>query len=593
MALLLRQVNALANGEPRLDRPPPATALREFGELFGSFQRMARQLAERAVQRDGAIGEMTHQKNMLQSVLESMAEGVIVLDPGGRLLHVNEAAGRILPGLRAFVRPEPSADPGVPRGFHTIDGAPCAPADLPSARALRGEAVESFQLRVRGEPGRGDKVLQGSARPVLLGADARNGAVVVFSDHTEAWAAQERLKDSELRYRTLFQANPHPMWVFDAKTLRFLTVNDAAIARYGYSRAEFLAMTIDQIRPPEDVARLHASLDEIVPPLTPRRAWRHRLKDGTVIQVEITSHALEYEGRPAWLVLAHDITARVEAEAALLQLTESLERRVQDRTRELALANRELESFSYSVSHDLRAPLQVIDGFGQALQNRHRAQLQPQAQHYLERIRENTRQMGQLIDDLLALARVTRAVIVPEPIDLAPRAHHVVERLRQRWPERQVVVQIDEPMLCSGDPQLLGIVLENLIGNAWKFTSRTPQARIHVGLRIDEEGPVYFVSDNGAGFDMTYADKLFKAFQRLHATTEFEGTGVGLATVHRIVTRHGGRVWAESVPGERTTFHFTLYEGGAHEEQPHPAGRGQPGPPGTDADDPGGEQRPQ
>jgi light-regulated signal transduction histidine kinase (bacteriophytochrome) len=283
----------------------------------------------------------------------------------------------------------------------------------------------------------------------------------------------------------------------------------------------------------------------------------------------------------------------VEAQAALLQLTESLERRVQDRTRELAMANRELESFSYSVSHDLRAPLQVIDGFGQALQNRHRDQLQPQARHYLERIRENTRQMGQLIDDLLALARVTRAVIVPEPIDLAPRARQVIERLRQRFPDREVVVEIDEPMLCSGDPQLLGIVLENLIGNAWKFTARTPLARIHVGLRIDEEGPVYFVSDNGAGFDMTYADKLFKAFQRLHATTEFEGTGVGLATVHRIVTRHGGRVWAESVPGERTTFHFTLYEGGAHEEQPNPAGRGQPGPPGTDADDAGGEQRPE
>ena len=305
------------------------------------------------------------------------------------------------------------------------------------------------------------------------------------------------------------------------------------------------------------------------------------------------SHEIDFEGSPAWLVLAHDVTALVEAEEALRHLNETLERRVQERTRALALANQELESFSYSVSHDLRAPLQVIDGFGRALVARHGAQMEPQARHYVERMRDNTRQMGQLIDDLLGLARVTRTEIAAEPFDLAATARQVVERLRQHAPDRQVDVQVDSPMPCTGDPRLLQVVLENLIGNAWKFSARTEQPRVRVGMLADGEVPVYFVSDNGAGFDMTYADKLFKAFQRLHSSAEFEGTGIGLATVHRIVTRHGGRVWAASEPGVLTTFSFTLQQGGPHEEQPHPAGRGQPGPPGTHADDPGGEQRPQ
>lgn len=596
LAQLLRQVDTFARGELRLDQAAGPSPVREFGALHRAFRRMAKELAEREVQRDGAIAEMTHQKNMVESVLESMAEGVLVFDAQGRFLHINRAAHRILPGLLEFSRRGDVAhvDP-ADWGLYSADGlTPLAAAQRPMRLALQGEPVRHFEMRVRGAlAGDGEKVVQGSARPIVPEPGRIGGAVVVFSDSTEAWRAAQALKDSEQRYRTLFQSNPHPMWVFDATTLRFLTVNDAAVARYGYTREEFLSMTVGDIRPEEDRAAFHANVVRLVGPLSTPRTWRHRLKDGRTIRVEVTSHSLQYEGREAWLVLAHDITARVEAEEALVQLTETLERRVQERTRALALANRELESFSYSVSHDLRTPLQVIDGFGRALQQRHADRLDQQARHYLERIRDNTRQMGQLIDDLLALARVTRAEIAPEPFDLAVRARHVVDRLRQQQPLREVVVDIDEPMPCSGDPQLLAIVLENLIGNAWKFTSRTPDARIHVGLRIDAEGPVYFVTDNGAGFDMAYADKLFKAFQRLHATTEFEGTGIGLATVHRIVTRHGGRVWAESEPGVRTTFHFTLYEGAVHEEQPHPAGRGQQGPPGTDVDDAGGEQRAQ
>jgi light-regulated signal transduction histidine kinase (bacteriophytochrome) len=254
-----------------------------------------------------------------------------------------------------------------------------------------------------------------------------------------------------------------------------------------------------------------------------------------------------------------DITAGYRAEQALKQLNETLERRVDERTRELAVSNRELESFSYSVSHDLRAPLQAIDGFGKALLSRHAAQLDPQAQHFLARIRENTRQMGELIDDLLSLARVARTEMRTESVDLSVKAGEIVERLRQRDSARQVEVEIEASIMCAGDSRLLAIVLENLIENAWKFTARTPDARIRIGHNHPAGGqPVYFVEDNGAGFEMAYADKLFNAFQRLHSVEEFAGTGIGLATVHRVIGRHGGRVWAESAPGRGATFQFTL-----------------------------------
>ena len=290
------------------------------------------------------------------------------------------------------------------------------------------------------------------------------------------------------------------------------------------------------------------------------------------------------------VVVVSDVTAEYRAEQELRRLNETLERRVAERTHELAITNSELESFSYSVSHDLRAPLQVIDGFGRALLAKHLGQLDERARHYLERISENTRQMGHLIDDLLSLSRVTRTPLRREEVDLAPRARQIVEQLRQRDPERIVAVEIDESIPCVGDPGLLAIVLDNLIGNAWKFTGRCNAALIRIGSSRTHSGDrIYHVADNGAGFDMAYAGKLFSAFQRLHTVGEFPGTGIGLATVQRVVSRHGGRVWAEAAAGRGATFRFTL-EGVHDEEQHDPPGRGQPGPPGADPHDAGREQ---
>jgi PAS domain S-box-containing protein len=569
IARLLARVDALAGEQLRLDAAPPAGRLRELAELDRRFYEMAQRLAERSVQRDGAMAEMAGQKNLLESVLESMGEGVLVVDRRERFMHANAAAQRILPGVVEFTRQkEPDWREAGEWGLLQLDGSPAPRRAGPGLHYLATGNSGGFRYQVGGRLAGGQtKIIQGQVRALRSPQDEPYGTVLVFADITASYGAEQALRESEQRYRTLFEANPHPMWVYDLETLGFLTVNDAAVAHYGYSREEFLAMTIAQIRPVEDVEPLLRAVRDDAEVHSPA-AWRHRRKDGTLIDVEISSHTLDYRGRAARMVLAHDVTQRLQAQAALEHLNETLERRVIERTRELAVSNRELESFAYSVSHDLRAPLQVIDGFGRALLARSEIQLDERGRHFLARIRENTRQMGELIDDLLSLAHVTRAEIRSERVDLGPKAAQIAERLRQRDPERDVAVAIEDDLTCCGDPRLLAIVLENLIENAWKFTARTPGAHVRVGRKAGAAGEdVIFVSDNGAGFDMAYADKLFNAFQRLHAASEFPGTGIGLATVHRIVTRHGGHVWAEASPGQGATFHFTLRSGANDEKQ--------------------------
>jgi two-component system, NtrC family, sensor kinase len=228
---------------------------------------------------------------------------------------------------------------------------------------------------------------------------------------------------------------------------------------------------------------------------------------------------------------------------------------------ELEWKNKELETFSYSVAHDLRAPLRGIDGFSQALLEDYADKLDDKGKQYLDYVRESAQHMGQLIDDLLSLSRVTQGDFQREQVDLAAIVSGVAARLRTRHAERTVELIVADGLVATGDARLLTIALENLLGNAWKFTGKHADARIEVGASDIRGRRTYFVRDNGAGFDMTYASKLFGVFQRLHSVTEFEGTGIGLATVQRVVRRHGGRIWAESEVGCGATFFFTL-EGG-------------------------------
>lgn len=240
------------------------------------------------------------------------------------------------------------------------------------------------------------------------------------------------------------------------------------------------------------------------------------------------------------------------------QVYRELESRVEERTHELAAANRELETFSYSVSHDLRAPLRVIDGFSHLLLTDYADKLDASGQGYLRRVRGSAQRMAELIDDILSLSRVNRAPIRQSTVDVTAIARRVIQELEQREPARKVVVDIAEPLTAVGDEQLLAIALENLLGNAWKFTATRDDAAITVTAADTEHGRAFVIRDNGAGFDMADASQLFTPFERLHDEAQFEGTGIGLATVHRIITRHGGRIWATAEVDAGASFYFTL-----------------------------------
>jgi PAS domain S-box-containing protein len=376
----------------------------------------------------------------------------------------------------------------------------------------------------------------------------------------EATQAIDALRASEALYRSMFADNPLPMWVYDLETLAFLDVNDAAVTHYGYTRDEFLAMTILEIRPPEAIPLLLDRMERARATSVYRPGFsRHRTKDGRVIEAEVSSHAVHVGERPARLVLAHDVTERQRVEAEITRLNAELELRVVERTAQLEAANRELETFSYSVSHDLRAPLRGIDGFSQVLLEDHGQNLDAEGQDCLRRIRGATQRMADLIEALLALARVTRVALVWDPVNLTRMAHAIAADLRGQEPARRVTFTIGEGLMANGDARLLRVVLENLLGNAWKFSAKQPEAYIEVGSLPQPDGTLaFFVRDNGAGFDMTYANRLFGAFQRLHRSQEFPGMGIGLATVQRIIHRHGGRVWAEGAIGQGATFYFTV-----------------------------------
>ena len=271
---------------------------------------------------------------------------------------------------------------------------------------------------------------------------------------------------------------------------------------------------------------------------------------GGSLVVEVVGRRGVIDHEPAAVLVIRDITERARASRALEALNAQLE-----------AANDELEAFSYSVSHDLRAPLRAIDGFGLALLEDYGSRLDASGKDYLRRLRAATESMARLIDDLLRLSRVTRAKLWWADVDLSAMCREIAADLAASAPERRVDFAIADGMTLRGDPRLLRQAMRNLLENAWKFTGKAPSARIEVAAQAGREhgtDPVYFVRDDGAGFDMRRADKLFGAFQRLHAASDFPGSGIGLAIVRRIFHRHGGRVWAEAAVGEGATFYFTI-----------------------------------
>lgn len=360
-------------------------------------------------------------------------------------------------------------------------------------------------------------------------------------------------------YEALLDAAPDAMVIVD-DVGRIVLVNAQTQAMFGYTAEELVGRSIE-VLVPERFRAAHPQHrnDYYANPRTrPMGAGMELFalsKEGREIPVEISLSPLQTKDGLLVISAIRDVSQQKRAESRIQELNEALAQRAS----ELESINKELEAFSYSVSHDLRAPLRGIDGFSQALLEDYGEELDSQAQDFLGRIRAATGRMGELIDDLLKLSRITRTEMHHEEVDLSRMAREIASLLQRMEPEREVEFVIEEGMVARGDRQLLRVALDNLMNNAWKFSAKENRARIEVGTTAgNEHERVFFVRDNGAGFDMAYADKLFGAFQRLHARSEFDGTGVGLATVQRVINRHGGKVWAEAERGKGATFYFVL-----------------------------------
>lgn len=347
-----------------------------------------------------------------------------------------------------------------------------------------------------------------------------------------------RLQESHERIESLFDAGFDGIALHEGGIVR--QVNGALGPLFGLTKDEFVGKELVTLFAPDSqahVAEMIARQED-----TP---WEADIltKTGARITVEVMTKRHVLDGREMQQVAFRNLTDRKRAEKALLR------------------ANKELEAFSYSVAHDLRSPLRAINGYSQVLLDDHAAALDDQAKRYLERIAAGADTMGRLIDALLSLSRVARREVRRETVDLTRHAEGIAKQLQAADPDRVVHFTIQPGVVAQGDSQLLRALLDNLIGNAWKFTSKSAAPHIAFGCTTESDSQTYFVKDNGAGFDMDHARKLFGPFQRLHRESDFPGTGIGLATVQRIVERHGGRVWAESSVNRGATFYFTLQAG--------------------------------
>jgi PAS domain S-box-containing protein len=498
----------------------------------------------------------------IEALMEAAPVGIFKADDAEcHWMSGNRAAYDLVRRPRGSNLSKSGAEGEKPVNFRALkDGKEIPLDELPMQKAAAtGQGLRDYEMDFVFEDGSTVNAL-GYTVPLADEAGRPRGAVGAFVDITGRKQVERALEESERRYRELFEQSEsavalHDM-IFDTdgnpRDYRFLDVNPAFERITGLSRRQIVGRTALEVL---------SGLEEFWIKLYGRVA-----KTGESATFEHFAEPLgryyagsAYSPRPnQFAVTFLDVTERIRAEEALRRLNVELEARVRSRTAALEASNRELEAFARSVSHDLRAPLRGIDGWSLALVEDYGKHLDAQAQKYLGRVRSEAQRMGMLIDDLLHLSRVGRAELVPTPVDLTSLAETIAGRLREAHPDRCIEFIIARQLTCTGDTRLLETALTNLLENAVKFTGLRSHARVEFGKTEGNDAPVFFVRDNGVGFDMAYAGVLFAPFQRLHKADEFPGTGIGLATVQRVIHRHGGRIWAESEVGKGATFYFTL-----------------------------------
>ncbi len=590
----------------------------EIGQLSREFDRMASNLKKVTASRDELDREVAERRkaeervartNRIYSVLSEINQMIIRVRAREKIL---EDACRIVVDLGGFRMSwagmvddetrmvKPVASWGSVEGY--LDGIRVTTGDEPEGSGPTGTAIRTGEHFIctdiendpRMAPWREKALKRGyrscAAFPIITGKRAI-GAFMVYSEEKgifdedevklldelaadisfgltfieqeeEKARAEELLRASEERFRLMLRGVKDYAIVMLDPEGNVVDWNEGAERIKGYSPQEIIGKHFALFYTSEDVMNKKPEYE--LEQANARESYEDEgirvRKDGSKFFANVVITALKDEAGNlrGFSKLTRDITERKKAEDEVRKMNEELERRVLDRTTQLMAANKELEAFCYSVSHDLRSPLRSIDGFSQALVEDFSGKLGTKGVDCLTRVRAASQRMAQLIDDLLKLSRVTRGEMRHERIDMSALALTVAAELKTSQPGREVEFAIEDGLFARGDSQLMRVVVENLLGNAWKFTSKREHARIEFSETGPEGGQAFYVKDDGAGFDMAYKDKLFGPFQRLHSTTDFSGTGIGLATVQRIVARHGGRVWAEGEVEKGATFYFTM-----------------------------------